>query len=442
MRLRALIPLLAATSAVVGTAIVPAATPAGPVAAAVVNSGAVRDWNAHALAALLNPATAPIPGAGLAPTVTALNMGMVQAAVYDAVNSIDGGHEPYLAGLPAAPSTASLDAAVATAAHDVLMGIGGGNVPALPQVVRDRIHALWIADLLEIPDGSAKDQGIAAGAAAAAAMLAARANDGRYGSFRFTPGTDPGEWRPTLPAFVNDPNAWVAKVTPFALESPDQFQTQGPRKLRNNAYAKEYNEVKTIGALNAVRTPEQEDVVRFFNVNPTELIDRTFRGVSEQEGLTLVEDARLFAMMNVAAADAAINCWNDKAFFSFWRPITAIQEGANDGNPRTAGDAGWLPQEPTPPYPDHTSGYNCQSASMMNAAKLYFGTNRMDFTLVRSPSVPNVTRTYQHFTAVVGDTIDARVWQGIHFRSADEQGAQIGKHVANWVNANFFQPVS
>jgi hypothetical protein len=441
MRLR---PLIAATSVALVTVIGPAATslPGAPTAAAVENSGTVRDWNAHALAALFNAATAPIPGAGLAPTVLAINMGMVQGAVYDAVNSIDGGHEPYLAGLPAAPSTASLDAAVATAAHDVLMGIGGGNVPALPQVVRERIHALWIADLLEIPDGSSKEQGIAAGAAAAAAMLAARANDGRYGPFRFTVGDDPGEWRPTLPAFVNDPNAWVARVTPFTLESPSQFQTNGPRRLAGNAYAREYNEVKSLGAANSVRSPEQEAVTRFFNVNPTELIDRTFRGISEREGLTLVEDARLFAMMNVAAADAAINCWNDKAFFGFWRPITAIQEGANDGNPRTVGDAGWLPLEPTPPYPDHTSGYNCQSGSMMNVAKLYFGTNRMDFTLVRTPGVPNVTRTYRHFTAVVRDTIDARVWQGLHFRTADVQGAKIGKDVANWLNANFFRPVA
>jgi hypothetical protein len=436
--------LLAAASVALGTMVVPATTslPGAPAAVAAENSGTVRDWNAHALAALFNSATAPIPGAGLAPTVLAINMGMVQGAVYDAVNSIDGGHEPYLAGLPPAPPTASLDAAVATAAHDVLMGIGGGNVPALPQVVRDRIHALWIADLLEIPDGSSKEQGIAAGAAAAAAMLAARANDGRYGPFRFTPGTGAGEWRPTLPAFVNDPNAWVARVTPFTLESPSQFQTNGPRRLAGNAYAREYNEVKSLGAANSVRSPEQEAVARFFNVNPTELIDRTFRGISEREGLTLVEDARLFAMMNVAAADAAINCWNDKAFFSNWRPITAIQEGANDGNPRTVGDAGWLPLEPTPPYPDHASGYNCQSGSMMNAAKLYFGTNRMDFSLVRTPGVPNVTRTYRHFTDVVGDTINARVWQGIHFRSADEQGAKIGKNVANWLNANFFQPVA
>jgi hypothetical protein len=437
--------LLAAGTVALGTMVVPATTslPGAPAAAASENSGTVRDWNAHALAALANPPTAAVPGAGLTPPVTAINMAMVQGAVYDAVNSIDRGHQPYLAGLPPAPPTASLDAAVATAAHHLLVGIGGGAVPPLPQVVRDRLDALYAAELAEVTDGPAEDQGIAAGAAAASAMLAARANDGRYGPFRFTVGDDPGEWRPALPAFVNDPNAWVARVTPFTLESQSQFQTNGPRRLAGNAYAREYNEVKSLGAVNSVRTPEQEAVVRFFNVSPVELLNRTFRTISASEGLSLIEDARLFAMANVATADTLINCWSDKAHFSFWRPITAIQEGNNDGNPRTAGDTGWLPLEPTPPYPDHTSGYNCVSGAMTNTAKHYFGTNRMNFSLVRIvPGVPNLTRTYRHFTAVVGDTIDARVWQGLHFRSADEQGAKLGKDVANWVSTNFFQPVS
>ena len=369
-------------------------------------------------------------------------MAMVQGAVYDAVNSIDGGHQPYLPGLPPASPTASLDAAAATAAHHVLVGIGGGPVPPLPPVVVDRLNALYAAELLEITNGPAEDQGVAAGAAAASAMLAARANDGRYGPFRLTVGDDPGQWRPTLPAFANDPFAWVARVTPFTLESRSQFQTNGPRRLTGNAYAKEYNEVKSLGAVDSVRSLEQEAVARFFNVSPVELFNRTFRTISATEGLSLVEDARLFAMANVTTADTLFNCWSDKAHFSFWRPITAIQEGKNDGNPRTAGDTGWLPLEPTPPYPDHTSGYNCVSGAMTNTAKLYFGTNRMNFSLVRIVAgVPNVTRTYRHFTAVVGDTINARVWQGLHFRSADEQGAQIGKNVANWLSTNFFQPV-
>ena len=433
-----------ATSTALLTVAVPAATqlPGAPVTAAPQNPGTVRDWNLHALNALVNPPNAPVPGAGQTPPVSQLHLAMVQGAVYDAVNSIDGGHEPYLAGLPPASPTASLDAAVATAAHDVLVGLV--LVPPLPQVVRDRLDALYADQLAGIPAGPAKDRGVAAGAAAAAAMLTARASDGRYVPFSFIVGDDPGEWRPTPPAMINDPNAWVARVEPFVLERRWQFESKGPRELTSGAYAKEYNEVKTLGAVDSLRSPEQEAVAQFYtnSVSPVELFNRTFRTISQTKELTLVEDARLFAMLNLATADTLINCFSDKDRFSFWRPITAIHEGDDDGNPRTVGDTGWTSFQTSPPYPEHTSGYNCATGAMMNTAKAFFGTNRMDFDVVRIvPGVPNVTRTYRHFTDVVDDTIDARVYQGIHFRSADVQGARIGRDVARWLDRNFLQPV-
>ena len=296
---------------------------------------------------------------------------MVQGAVYDAVNAIDGGHQPYLAGLPPASPSASPEAAVATAAHHVLVGLGIGLVPALPQVVRDRLDVLYADALAGIPDGAAKSDGIAAGAAAAAAMLAARATDGRYVPSSFMVGDSAGEWRPTPPGFVNDPFAWVAGVEPFLLESSSQFRTKGPHALTSGAYAKEYNEVKELGGPDtpdSPRTEEQTAVARFYTANPVELFNRTFRVIAEDRGLTLVEEARLFAMLNMAGADGLISCWNDKAFWSFWRPITAIHEGDNDGNPETVGDSGWTPFIPTPPYPDHPSGYNCVTSSMMHTA--------------------------------------------------------------------------
>ena len=207
----------------------------------------MREWNLHAANALINAPTAPIPGAGQTPPVSELHLAMVQGAVYDAVNAIDGGHQPYLAGLPPASPSASQEAAVATAAHDVLVGLGIGLVPPLPQVVRDRLDALYADALADIPDGAAKTGGIAAGAAAAAAMLEARATDGRYVPFSFTVGDDAGQWRPTPPGFVNDPFAWVARVEPFLLQSPSQFRTKGPHALTSGAYAREYNEVKELG---------------------------------------------------------------------------------------------------------------------------------------------------------------------------------------------------
>jgi hypothetical protein len=399
------------------------------------NSGTVRAWNANALAAL--------GAAGQPPNVAGLHMAMVQGAVYDAVNSIDGGHQPYLAGLPAASPTASMEAAVATAAYRVLDGLGRAPVPALPDAVRANLLVQYNQTLASIPDDSARALGVEAGAAAATAMLEERDGDGRYVAFPLTVGTEPGAWRPIPPANIIDPNSWVSEVDPFTLLSTSQFRTPGPRNLNSAAYAHEYNEVKSLGAVNSARSAEQDAIARFYNVNVLELLNRTFRTISETEKLSLVEDARLFAMLNVAGADTIINCWNDKRFHAFWRPITAIHEGDNDGNPRTIGDPNWTPLEPTPPYSDHASGYNCFAGALMNTGKAFFGTDQLDFSVVRiAPNVSNVTRHYHRLTDVVDDTMDARVYQGIHFRSADIQGARIGRHVAEWVDANAFQPVA
>lgn len=409
------------------------------------NSDAVRDWNLHAVNALINASSAPIPGAGQPPQVSELHLAMVHGAVYDAVNAIGGGHQAYLAGLPSASPSASPEAAVATAAHHVLVGLGIGLVPALPQVVRDRLDTLYADALAGIPDGAAKTGGIEAGAAAAAAMLAARATDGRYVPFSFPVGVGTGEWRPTPPGFVSDPFAWVAGVEPFLLQSSSQFRTKGPHTLTSGAYAKEYNEVMELGGPDtpdSPRTEEQTALARFYTVNPVELFNRTFRVIAEDRGLTLVEQARLFAMVNMVGADGLITCWNEKAFWSFWRPITAIHEGDNDGNPETVGDSGWTPFIATPPYPEHASGYNCVTSSMMYTAEAFFGEMKMAFSVVRiAPNVPNVTRVYERFTDVVDDTIDARVYQGIHFRAADVQAAGIGKDVAHWLDKHYFQPV-
>ena len=414
------------------------------VAAQVPPASTVRDWNAHALTALTNPTNAAVPGGGQTAPVSALHMAMVQGAVYDAVNSIDGGHEPYLDGLPAADPAASIDAAVATAAHHVLVGL---QIPPpftlLPAVV-DRLNLLYTDSLAAIPAGESKEDGIAAGAAAAAAMLAERTGDGRYVPFSFTAGTEPGQWRPDLPLFASDPFAWVARVEPFVLRDQTQFQTQGPRHLATGAYANEYDEVKALGAAtNSARNAQQEAIAQFFtnNVSPVELFNRTFRNISASEGLSVVEEARLFGMANLATADSLINCWSDKNHFSFWRPITAIHEGDNDGNRFTVGDPNWAPLQATPPYPDHASGYNCVSGAMMHSGRAFFGTNDMSFDVTRPnvPSVGAVTRHYEQFTAVIDDTIDARVFQGIHFRSADVQGARIGRDVARWLSTNFLR---
>ncbi len=414
-------------------------------AQAVIAEDAVLDWNTYAVEALVNAPAAPTPGMGQPPPVAILHLAMVQGAVYDAVNMIDGGYEPYLDDLPGAPASASTAAAAATAAHHVLLGTV--MAPPLSATVVTRLNGHYGDSLAAIANGAAKTAGIAAGEAAAAEMLAERATDGRYGPFRFSCGENAGEWRPTTalacttPSGPSDPNGWVARVEPFVLESTSQFRSKGPHALTSGAYAKDYNEVKDLGAVGSPRTAEQNALAGFFTntTHPPEMYNRTFRTVAANEGLTLVEQARLFAMLNLAGADSLINCWDDKAHWSFWRPVTAIRLGDQDGNPKTDGDPSWTPLSGNPPYPDHPSGYNCITGGFFHTAAAFFGKKPLAFDMVRIVTgESNRTRSYAQFTDVIDDTIDARVYIGIHFRAPDVQGAEIGKDVAHWLDKHYF----
>jgi hypothetical protein len=223
-----------------------------------------------------------------------------------------------------------------------------------------RLHGLRDASIAaaRASDGQrAVPAGIRAGRTAAKAMLARRANDGRYGSFTFAVGSQPGQWRPTPPANLNDPFAWVANVKPFLVTSGTQFRSKGPHALTSEAYAREYNEVKALGGNGTTTpstrtpTPEQLALARFYVVNPVELYNRTLRDIARREGLPVAAQARLLATVNMAGADSIITCWADKAHWNFWRPITAIRLGDDDGNAATVGDPAWTPFLANPPYP-------------------------------------------------------------------------------------------
>jgi hypothetical protein len=423
---RRFIPVLA-VAVVALTGIVAPVVDAAPVRSAATaggaETGAVLAWNEHAIDALIGTA-------GQAPNVAVLHMAMVQGAVYDAVNAIDGGFEPYLVA-PRAKRWYSTDAAAATAAYGVLVSL----LPAQ----QAQLGVLYQASLDAIPDGRAKNGGIRVGEAAAAAMLAARADDGRFGPFRFPVGTEPGEWRPVLPAFVNDPNGWVARVTPFLIEGPEQFRSRGPHALTSRRYAKEFAEVKAIGSLtSASRSADQTDASRFWAENAVAMWSRIARQLSTERHLGNVDNARLFARLFLTGADAAIVCWDDKAHWGFWRPITAIREAATDGNPATEADPEWLPLLNTPPYPDHPSGHNCLSSSVVSTLRDFFGTDKATFSATSATS--GTTRSFTRFTQALDEIIDARVWSGIHFRTADEQGATIGKQVARYSRTHHFHP--
>jgi hypothetical protein len=421
----------AAAAAVALATVVASAAPA--------RADTVTDWNAYA-------STAIVATAGQPPPVAVLSFAMVQGAVYDAVNAIDRGHRSYLPE-PAAARSDSEDAAAATAAYRVLVKLFPLQQPTLT--------ALYDASLAAVSDTppGAKAGGIAAGEAAAAAMLAARQNDGRFGPFTPVIGTTPGVWRPTPPLFASDPSPWVGNVRPFVVPRVEMLRTDGPNPLTSRAYAKDFNEVKAIGALHSTtRTPDQTDAAIFWQDHAFALWNRVFRTLAAQHHLAAADSARLLAATNLAAADAAIGCWNNKYHYNSWRPITAIREADSDGNRATIADPGWTPlfdpatpvaagQLPlvTPPFPENPSGHNCAAGSILRTLRYFFGTDHIGFTASSNKS--GTTRTFHRLSDALQENINARVWAGIHFRTADLQGARLGKTVARYLHKHYFQPV-
>jgi hypothetical protein len=403
----------------------------------VAHADVLNDWNVIAQ----NQAIA------IRPTAHGQTRGiaMVQGAVYDAVNAIAPRYKPYLLDLTKlkAQPFGSQDAAIATAAHNVLVAIVDPTRVA-------EIDAAYAKTLEPIAAGATKDEGIRVGAAAASAMLEARATDGYLAPYTFDLRADAGWWRPLTPA-ATDPDAWVGNLKPFTIESPSQFRSKGPNALTSAAYTKDFNEVKAVGALKSTtRTADETTAAIFWQSAPAVLYNRLARDLSTARGLDTRREARLLAMMNLAAADGAISCWNDKYHWNFWRPRAAIQEAANDGNPDTVADPTWeplfhastatTPPLGTPPFPDHPSGHGCVSGAVFRVFREVFGTDKVAFDIY-STRFPTQPRHFARFSLALKEVVDARVWGGIHFRTADVQGAGIGKKVGFWLQKHYFTPL-
>jgi hypothetical protein len=411
---------------------------------------AVTEWNEIEVNTLTG-----LPGpAGGAASAAQINMGMVQGAVYDAVNATTPKHyRPYLLKRRFA-ATASEDAAVATAAYVVLSNIVSTVPASIPFPTKQSLLAalaLRYADALEaIPDSPFKAQGIAAGNAAAEAMVAAREGDGRFGPSQWVPNTAPGHWWPlTNPATgqpILDPTPWVGSVKPFLMQSSSQFRTAGPNALSSAAYAQEFNEVKALGAVNSLlRTPEQTYIARWWQSPALRGWNAVARDLVARGNLDVVDSARLFAMQNLSAADATINCWNDKYHFDFWRPWNAVVRAGEDGNPATDPDPNWAALI-TAPYPDHPSGHLCQDGDYTSVLRMFFGDvieGGFQITSISTLLLPGDprTRTFSSFSQALAELIEARIWAGLHFRTADVQGRQLGTNVAEYMAQNYFQPV-
>jgi hypothetical protein len=391
----------------------------------------VLAWNQNAYNEL-------IVTAAQAPPVAVMHLAMVHGAVYDAVNAIDGGYEPYLVS-PSATGTESKDAAASAAAYQVLLSV-------LPADRDDELLGYYNTSLGLIPDGAAEDEGVEIGNAAAAAMILARTGDGRFGDQFFTEGAGPGDWRniagPLNPAGNNF--KWVGDVTPFLVPDASAFATPGPLPLGSAAYAAEFQQVKSLGrATNSTRTADQTAMAQFWADHAVAMWTRIFRQVSVNEQLSVTDNARYFAMLYLTGSDAAIACFQDKERYSFWRPQTAIQLAGIDGNPGTVADPTWTSLLGNPPYSDHPSGHNCVSNSFVQTLKDFFGTNQMSFSATRATSpIGPITRSFTHFSHAANEVRRARVYGGLHFMTADAQGATLGRKIADWRQDHYFQPVA
>ena len=386
---------------------------------------AVTDWNAITLSCVQgppNPANRPGPP-GL------LDIALVQAAVHDAVQAIQGRFESYQYANPALLGVGSPQAAAAAAAYGALVGLYGAGDPCLAGVADPAVTY-------------AGDAGLQAGDEAAAALLLLYRPAFALPTDPFVGGTGPGEWRPT-PGVTQGANTYMAVTPPFALNRPSQFRPPPPTPLPSEVYLREYNEVKDLGALgSSARTPEQTDLARFWSVNFIAQWFGTLRAIAAAHVPDIGDKARLFALAGFATADSQIAVYDSKYHFNFWRPITAIWEGDDDGNADTIGDPAWIPFLPTPPYPDHTSGANCIGGAVTTILQLYFGTDELEFSVSSTAAGLTVNpRVYHRFSDAAQEIVEARILQGIHFRSADELGRRQGGRVAHWTFMKLLRPV-
>jgi membrane-associated phospholipid phosphatase len=384
------------------------------------NGDAVTDWNNSALDAIRTDRTAP--------PIASRNLAIAHVAIYDAVNGIARTHESYL--VPSAVSTsASRVAAASAAAHQTLLSLFPSHTSTF-----DALHA---AILATIPNGPQKTAGIVWGEFVANQILAARANDGSNTIVQPPGGSGPGVWIPTPPAFLPYLLPQWGFVVPFAMSSSSQFRPPGPPALDSQQYAADYEEVKQLGAaVGSTRTEDQTEIALFWadgagTETPPGHWNSIAQIIGAARGTTLEENARLFALLNIAMADAAVCSWDAKYTYHFWRPVTAIAfaEPLLD----------WMSFIVTPPFPDYTSGHSTFSAAAATVLPLFFETEDLPFT-TGSDFLPGVLRSFSTCMDAAEEAAASRIYGGIHFRSASEDGLQAGSSIGEWTATHYLLP--
>jgi PAP2 superfamily len=387
----------------------------------------VVDWNQVTLAT-----QASVSGAIRTPPASRA-LAMVHAAIYDSVNAIDRRYSVYAVDAQPAPG-ASAEAAVAAAAHAVLVSLYPSR--------QANLDAAYASSLSLIPNGLSKTDGISLGESVAAAILALRSSDGSTTTLPYTQPPGPGIWQPTPLTFA--PALFVAwgNVTPFTLTSGSQFRAEGPPALTSVEYAADFNDVKSLGAANsATRTPGQTETAYFWAENSQITWNHIAATVAAARHNSLLDNARLFALLNLAGADTAITVFDSKYAYHFWRPITAIRSADNDGNDDTIADPTWLPLVETPAHPDYTSQHSAMGAAAAKVLASFFGSDEIPFSITTSTAPGGVVRSYTSFSQAAEENMVSRIYIGYHFRSACRHGFNQGSQVAHWVFHKYLQPI-
>src|SRR5438874_8570923 len=385
----------------------------------------ITDWDEKAVAAVT-----PLAGlGGTTPYMAQRMMAMVHAAMFDAVNSIERRYRPYLVQLPAAATT-SKEAAAAAAAATVLATIDAKTA----REMRDAI-AVYLAS---IPDGAAKSDGVALGETVAAKVLEARANDGSGAPDAYRPRTTPGVYVPT-PITIN--SMWP-DMKPFVMAKGSQFRPKPPIALNSKEWAADYNELKDYGGQNSTkRTAEQTETARFWLVGPPVAYHPFVRKLVTAKQMGVLDSARLMALVAVGLSDAIIAVLDAKYHYNFWRPITAIRNGDNDGNPATDREATWQPIAPTPMHPEYPCAHCVQSGSVAGVVKAVFGTTDIPEIAMTSPTALGVTHRWTNMTAFTEEIANARIWAGFHYRFSTRVGTQMGYQIGDYAVKTAMQPV-
>jgi hypothetical protein len=384
---------------------------------------AITDWDVIAFS------VAEASGKG---PVTSCDIAMAHVAMHDALNAIDSRYEPYVYDA-VAPRGASPEAAVAAAAYGVLVARIPGQKAFLDAALASALAA--------IPEGQAKADGVATGRAAAAAIVALREKNGSKDLTPFTPGNELGVWRPTSPSAPIGVS--LGKITPFTKTRGARFELPKPAyfNLRSAEYAADYKEVKTLGGADSkTRTAEQSEIARFWYEPSPGVHIRLARELVVTRKLDPWQSARLFALLNLASADCMIAGYGAKYRYNFWRPVTAIRNGANDGNPQTSGDPNWSSYLETPNHPEYLSNHALLCAAWAEILTRFFGSDQLKFTITSARPYPGITRSFTSLSQSAREAADSRVYAGVHFRSSCKDGLAIGREIGAHTFENFLRP--